>query len=145
MAPSPRKPAKRVAKKPARRMARKVAGHPDRRDWRAQALAEVRRLIREADPDVVEEVKWRKPSNPAGIPVWSHDGMICTGETYKNHVRLTFPKGSVMKDPSRLFNANLEGVRRAVHIYEGDRINEAAFKALIREAVMLNLEKSSRG
>jgi hypothetical protein len=107
-------------------------------DWRGETLSKVRRLIKQADPKVVEEMKWKKPSNPAGVPVWYHDGMICTGETYKNHVKLTFFKGAQLKDPKRLFNANLEGVRRAIDLHEGDRIDEAAFKALIRQAVALN-------
>ena len=108
-------------------------------DWRAETLSKIRRLIQQADPDVVEETKWRKPSNPAGVPVWSHDGPICTGETYKSAVKLTFFKGAQLKDPKRLFNASLEGnTRRAIDLREGDRIDEAAFKALIREALALN-------
>jgi hypothetical protein len=108
-------------------------------DWRGETLARVRAVIRAADPDVVEEVKWRKPSNPLGVPVWEHDGIICTGETYKNAVKLTFAKGASLNDPSRLFNASLEGnVRRAIDIHEGDTINETALKALIRAAVALN-------
>src|SRR5262245_30136263 len=100
-------------------------------DWRGETLARVRTLIREADPDVVEEVKWRKPSNAMlGVPVWEHDGIICTGETYKNAVKLTFAKGASLKDPSGLFNASLDGnVRRAIDIHEGDEINEKALKA----------------
>lgn len=109
-------------------------------DWRGETIEEVRRIIREADPEIVEEWKWRKSSNP-GIPVWSHSGGICTGETYKNKVKLTFFKGAALEDPSGLFNASLEGkVRRAIDIYEGDEINEAALKALIREAVALNVK-----
>jgi hypothetical protein len=109
-------------------------------DWRGEALARVRALIKEADPDVVEEVKWRKPSNAMlGVPVWEHDGIICTGETYKDKVKLTFANGAALDDPSGLFNASLEGnVRRAIDIHEGDRIDERAFKALIRAAVALN-------
>jgi len=109
-------------------------------DWRAETLARIRRLIEQADPDVVEEVKWRKPSNGMrGIPVWSHAGIICTGETYKAVVKLTFAKGASLKDPSGLFNASLEGnMRRAIDICEGDKIDEKAFKALIRAAVALN-------
>ena len=109
-------------------------------DWRGEALARVRALIKEADPDVVEELKWRKPSNAMlGVPVWEHDGIICTGETYKDKVKLTFAKGAALDDPSGLFNASLEGnVRRAIDIHEGDRIDERAFKALIRAAVALN-------
>ncbi len=106
----------------------------------------MRRLIREADPGVVEEVKWRKPSNGMlGVPVWEHDGIICTGETYKSYVKLTFAKGAALADPAGLFNASLDGnVRRAIDIREGDRIDEKAFKALIRAAVALN-KSSSRG
>ncbi|MBZ0148684.1 MAG: DUF1801 domain-containing protein [Pseudorhodoplanes sp.] len=108
-------------------------------DWRGETLARVRALIREADPEMVEEVKWRKPSNPAGVPVWSHEGIICTGETYKDKVKLTFAKGAALKDPSGLFNSSLEGnVRRAIDIHEGDTIDEKALKALIRAAVALN-------
>jgi len=107
-------------------------------DWRGETLAKVRRLIKEADPDIVEELKWRKPSNPAGVPVWSHNGGICTGEIYKGAVKLTFFKGASLKDPSHLFNQ--EGtVRRAIDFHEGDKINGAALKDLVREAVGLNL------
>jgi hypothetical protein len=109
-------------------------------DWRGETLARVRKLIREADPDVVEEVKWRKPSNSMlGVPVWEHAGIICTGETYKNAVKLTFAKGASLADPSGLFNSSLEGnMRRAIDFHEGDKIDEKAFKALIRAAVALN-------
>jgi len=108
-------------------------------DWRGQTLSRLRALIKQADPDVVEEVKWRKASNPAGVPVWSHDGMICSGETYKAAVKLTFAKGASLKDPSGLFNSSLEGnTRRAIDFHEGDPIDDDAFKALIREAVKLN-------
>jgi hypothetical protein len=108
-------------------------------DWRGETLARVRELIKEADPEVVEEVKWRKPSNPAGVPAWSHAGILCTGETYKNYVKLTFARGAALPDPSGLFNAGLEGnVRRAIDIHEGDRIDEKAFKALVHAAVALN-------
>jgi hypothetical protein len=107
-------------------------------DWRGKMLSRLRVLIKQADPEVIEEVKWRKPTNPAGVPVWSHGGMICTGETYKDKVKLTFAKGSSLKDPSRLFNSSLEGTRRAIDFYEGDAIDENAFKALIRAAVSLN-------
>ena len=109
-------------------------------DWRGEALARVRALIREADPEIVEEVKWRKPSNSMrGVPVWSHAGIICTGETYKTAVKLTFAKGASLEDPSGLFNASLEGnTRRAIDLHEGDRIDATAFKALIRAAVALN-------
>ena len=109
-------------------------------DWRGETLARVRALIKEADPDVLEDVKWRKPSNPMGVPVWEHDGIVCTGETYKDKVKLTFAKGASLKDPSGLFNSSLEGnVRRAIDIHEGDKIDEKALKALIRAAVALNM------
>ena len=108
-------------------------------DWRSEVLARVRDLIREAASEVVEEVKWRKPSNPAGVPVWSFRGILCTGETYKGKVKLTFAKGALLEDPSGLFNASLEGTtRRAIDINEGDQIDGAAFKALIRAAIALN-------
>ena len=108
-------------------------------DWRGERLAQVRRIIHEADPEVVEEQKWRKPSNPDGVPVWSHDGIICTGETYRNNVRLTFAKGAQLKDPKGIFNASLKGnALRAIVLHEGDAIKEAALKNLIRAAVALN-------
>jgi hypothetical protein len=115
-------------------------------DWRGEVLARVRKIIRHADPDVVEEVKWRKPSNAMlGVPVWEHDGIICTGETYKTYVKLTFAKGAALEDPSGLFNSSLKGnVRRAIDIREGDKINEKALKALIRAAVALNTGKPRR-
>jgi hypothetical protein len=111
-------------------------------DWRGEMLARVRKLIREADPEVVEVVKWRKPSNAMlGVPVWEHAGIICTGETYKAVVKLTFAKGASLEDPSGLFNSSLEGnTRRAIDIHEGDKINEKALKALIRVAVALNTD-----
>ncbi len=112
-------------------------------DWRGETLARVRILIKQADPDVLEEVKWRKPSNPAGVPVWSHNGIICTGETYQNHVKLTFAKGASLEDPSGLFNQ--EGtVRRAIDIHEGDTIDDEAFKALVRAAVALNISSAAQ-
>jgi hypothetical protein len=115
-------------------------------DWRGETFARIRAVIKQADPDVVEEVKWRKPSNPAGVPVWSHDGMICTGETYKNAVKMTFAKGASLPDPSRLFNSSLEGnTRRAIDIREGDKIDGKALQALIRAAVALNTQKKSKG
>ena len=114
-------------------------------DWRGETLARVRALIREADPDVVEEVKWRKPSNPFGVPVWEHDGIICTGETYKAVVKLTFAEGAALKDPSGLFNSSLEGnVRRAIDIREGDKIDERALKTLVRAAVDYNQTKKKK-
>jgi hypothetical protein len=113
-------------------------------DWRGETLSRVRALIKQADPEVVEEVKWRKPTNPAGVPVWYHDKIICTGETYKNHVRLTFPKGASLEDPEGLFNASLEGnALRAIVIHEGEEIDEKAFKALVRSAVALNTSSSA--
>jgi hypothetical protein len=109
-------------------------------DWRSDTLARVRMLIKQADPEVVEDVKWRKPSNSMrGVPVWSHDGIICTGETYQNVVKLTFTKGAPLADPSGLFNSSLDGnTRRAIDFHEGDKIDEKAFKALVRAAVALN-------
>jgi len=108
-------------------------------DWRGETLSRVRDVIKQADPEVVEEWKWR------GVPVWSHDGLICTGETYKNVVKLTFFKGASLKDPSRLFNSSLEGnARRAIDIHEGEKVNEAALKAIVRAAVALNTS-SARG
>src|ERR687886_1415211 len=107
-------------------------------DWRGETLSRVRELIREADPDVVEEVKWAKRTSP-GVPVWSHDGIICTGEAYKSTVKLTFARGASLPDPAKLFNSSLEGnTRRAIDIREGEKVDANAFKALIREAVALN-------
>jgi hypothetical protein len=115
-------------------------------DWRSETLARVRILIKQADPEVVEELKWRKPSNPAGVPVWSHAGMICTGETHKNVVKMTFAKGASLEDPSGLFNSSLEGnTRCAIDFHEGDEIDEQALKALIRAAVALNTFSPRRG
>jgi hypothetical protein len=108
-------------------------------DWRGEMLARIRALIKEADPEVVEEWKWR------GVPVWSHNGLICTGETYKNHVKMTFAKGASLKDPSRLFNTGLEGnVRRAIDFHQGDTLNEGALKALIQAAVALNASSARK-
>ena len=108
-------------------------------DWRGRTLARIRALIRQAEPEVVEELKWRKPSNPDGVPAWSHGGLICTGETYRDKVKLTFAKGARLPDPTGLFNAGLAGgTRRAIDIRKGEEIDEGAFKALIREAVALN-------
>jgi hypothetical protein len=115
------------------------------RDWRAAVLDRVGTLIREADPDVVEDVKWRKPSNPAGVPVWEHDGLICTGETYRDKVKLTFAKGASLDDQDGLFNSSLDGnVRRAIDIHEGEQIDAGAFKALVRAAVALNVSARKR-
>jgi hypothetical protein len=108
-------------------------------DWRGEMLSRLRTVVREADPEVVEEWKWR------GVPVWSHDGLICTGETYKNVVKMTFAKGAALKDPSSLFNSSLDGnTRRAIDFHEGDKINEAALKALVRAAVTMNKSKAKR-
>jgi hypothetical protein len=108
-------------------------------DWRGETLARAREVIKRAQPDVVEEVKWKKPSSPAGVPVWSHEGIICTGETYKDKVKLTFAKGASLDDPSGLFNSSLAGnTRRAIDIHEGEEIDERALAALVREAAALN-------
>ena len=108
-------------------------------DWRGQTLSRIRGLIKQAAPDVVEEIKWRKPSNPFGVPVWSHDGIILTGEIYKNKVKLTFFQGASLEDPAGLFNSSLEGkTRRAIDLHEGDDTDGEAFKALVRSAAQLN-------
>ena len=113
-------------------------------DWRGKTLSRMRKLIKEADPDVVEKWKWVKPTKP-GTPVWSHDGIICTGESYKSVVKLTFAKGASLKDPARLFNSSLDGnVRRAIDIREGEDVDEFAFKALVRQAVTLNRSGKSK-
>jgi hypothetical protein len=113
-------------------------------DWRGKTLAKVREIIHEADPEIVEELKWVKPTSP-GTPVFSHGGIVCTGETYKSVVKMTFAKGAALKDPSGLFNSSLEGnVRRAIDIHEGDKLDEAALKDLIRAAVALNLKGKSK-
>ena len=113
-------------------------------DWRGKTLARVRAIIHAADPEIVEEWKWVKPTNP-GTPVWSHGGIVCTGETYKDHVKMTFAKGAALEDPSGLFNSSLEGnVRRAIDIHEGDKVDEAPLKDLIRAAVALNLQGKSQ-
>jgi len=109
-------------------------------DWRGATLDRIRRLIREADPDVVEEVKWRKPSNLGGVPTWTHSGILCTGETYKDKVKLTFAQGASLDDPTKLFNSSLDGdTRRAIDIREGEDVDGEAFKALIREALASNV------
>ena len=113
-------------------------------DWRGEMLSRLRALIKQADPALVEEVKWKKPSRPEGVPVWSHDGILCFCDTLKNAVRLTFPKGAQMKDPQKLFNTRLDSkTARAIDFHEGDTINEAALKALILEAVGLNKSKAN--
>jgi hypothetical protein len=120
-----------------------VAKQKRQEDWREKALARMRALILEADPEMIEERKWIKPSNPSGVPVWSRDGIVCTGETYKNAVKLTFARGAGLPDPSRLFNASLEGnTRRAIDIHEGDTIDAGAFKALVKAAVAQNQRSS---
>jgi hypothetical protein len=114
-------------------------------DWRGEMLSHLRGLIKQVDPEVVEEVKWIKPTNPLGVAVWSHNGLICTGEVYKNAVKMKFPNGASLKDPLGLFNSCLEGsARRAIDFHEGDKVNEEALKALIREAVELNISSKKR-
>ena len=111
------------------------------KDWRVETLGKIRELIGQADPDAIETVKWRKPSNPDGVSVWEHDGIICTGETYRDKVKLTFAQGASLDDPAGLFNASLDaGTRRAIDIREGEKVDEAAFKALIKEAVVRNVK-----
>ena len=125
----------------ADRISQRIA---DLGDWRGRTLARMRALIMEADPDVVEEWKWAKATNP-GTPVWSHDGIICTGESYTSVVKLTFAKGAALKDPARLFNASLDGnVRRAIDIHEGEEVDASAFKALVRQAGALNASGKAR-
>ena len=112
-------------------------------DWRGERLARMRALIREADPEVVETVKWRKPTNPSGVPVWEHDGILCTGEVYKGYVKLTFAKGAKLPDPAGLFNGSKGGnTMRAIDIREGDSVDEEAFKAIVRAAIAFNQEKT---
>lgn len=114
--------------------------------WRGEMLARLRAIIRAADPAIVETVKWRKPSNPAGVPVWEREGIICTGETYRDKVKLTFARGAALDDPTGLFNASLDGnTRRAIDVHEGDEVDEAALRALIRAAVAVNLSKQPKG
>ena len=127
---------------PADLISKKIAGLDD---WRGKTLARMRKLIKEADPDVIEEVKWVKPTNPSGVPVWSHDGMICTGEIYKAAVKLTFAQGASLKDPKKLFNASMDaGTRRAIDIREGEEVDATAFKALVREAIAFNSMKKAK-
>ena len=112
-------------------------------DWRGEVLARVRALIREADPEMAEAVKWRKPTNPAGVPVWEHGGLVCTGETYRDKVKLTFARGAALEDPSGLFNSSLDGnIRRAIDIREGEAIDAEALKALVRAAVAENVSRT---
>lgn len=135
------KSAKKIADSPSRLIDARIKSL---KDWRGEALARMRKLIRDADPAIVEEVKWRKPSNPNGVPVWEHDGLVCTGETYKAAVKLTFANGAALLDPDGVFNASLDGnQRRAIDIHEGDKIDEKAFKALVKAAVKLNVEKKA--
>jgi hypothetical protein len=124
-------------------MTEKTRGTSEPTDWRSETLSHLRKLIMQADPGVTEEVKWRKPSNPNGVPTWEHAGIICTGETYKDKVKLTFARGAALDDPAGLFNSSLEGnTRRAIDIREGETIDEGAFQALVREAVALNRIKA---
>ena len=143
--PAARKPARKVTVKPAASASKRITGRIEElQDWRGKALERVRRIIMEAAPDIVEEWKWVKPTNP-GVPVWSLDGIICTGETYKDKVKLTFAKGASLKDPKGLFNSSLDGnVRRAIDIFESGKIDEAALKNLIREAIAANQTKLPR-
>ena len=123
-----------------------MAPKPKPGDWREETLDRLREMILEADPEMIEERKWRKPSNGmTGVPVWSHNGIVCTGETYKDYVKMTFAKGAFVKDPSGLFNSSLEGnVRRAIDVHEGDKLEEEALKVLIRAAVALNKSSAHR-
>lgn len=110
--------------------------------WRGETLGTLRSLIKKADPDVVEDIKWRKPSQPGGVPVWEHNGLICTGETYKDKVKLTFAKGASVPDPSKIFNSSLDGnLRRAIDFFEGSKIDETAFVELVKAAVQVNAAK----
>jgi len=123
-------------KSPSQLITERIAGLGG---WRGEMLAQIRKLIKEAVPEITEELKWRKPTNPWGVPVWSDNGIVCTGETYKNHLKFTFAKGASINDPKGIFNSSLDGnARRAIDLYEGDKIDEAAFKETIRAAVALN-------
>jgi hypothetical protein len=130
---------KGVEQPPARQIDARIAGLGD---WRGTTLARVRALIKQAVPDVVEEIKWRKPSNPAGVPVWSRDGIVCTGETYKDKVKLTFARGAAVPDPTGLFNAGFGGTRRAIDLREGDDLDERAFTTLVRAAAAVNAKRA---
>jgi hypothetical protein len=137
-ASKPRKPAASKAPSGAQRAR-------DQGDWQEETLARMRALILEADPDMIEEQKWKKPMNPAGVPVWSHDGIVCTGERYTKAVKLTFAQGASLPDPSRLFNSSLEGnTRRAIDIREGEEVDARAFKALVKIAVARNASAKKR-
>ena len=121
-----------------------MTNDPNSGDWRSDTLAEARKAILAADPEVIEETKWRKPSNPAGVPTWTCDGIICTGETYKDKIKLTFAHGAALDDPARLFNTGFAGnTRRAIDLFEGDALDPAALTALVREAVALNRAKKA--
>ncbi len=140
------KPAVKKPSTPAKKASAAKAKPPlSSTDWRRDTLDKARAIILSADPQIVETVKWRKPSNPAGVPVWERDGIICTGETYKTYVKLTFMHGAALEDPSTLFNAGLGGgTRRAIDFQEGDKINEKALKALVKAAVALNVAKAKK-
>ena len=136
------KPAKKIGEQPSRLIDARIKGL---KDWRGETLARMRKLIKDADPDIVEEVRWRKPSNPNGVPVWERDGIVCTGETYKAAVKLTFANGAALLDPDGVFNASLDGnQRRAIDIHEDDKIDEKAFKALVKAAVAFNVGKAKK-
>ena len=136
------KSAKKIADSPSRLIDARIKSL---KDWRGEALARMRKLIKDAAPDIVEEVKWRKPSNTNGVPVWEHDGLVCTGETYKAAVKLTFANGAALLDPDGVFNASLDGnQRRAIDIHEDDKIDEKAFKALVKAAVAFNVGKAKK-
>lgn len=143
-----KKPATAAKKKTTVRTTTKSKARPaatPTADWREDTLARMRSMILEAAPGITEEQKWKKPMNPAGVPLWSHNGMICTGEIYKNYVKLTFAYGASLPDPSRLFNASLDaGTRRAIDIHQDDKIDARAFKALVKSAVAFNNMKKSR-
>jgi hypothetical protein len=133
---------RKIGTKPAKAKAKARPASTPTDDWRETTLARMRDLILEAEPGISEEQKWKKPMNPAGVPLWSHNGMICTGEIYKNYVKLTFAYGASLPDPSRLFNASLDaGTRRAIDIHEDDKIDPRAFKALVKAAVAFNNKK----
>jgi hypothetical protein len=146
---------KRVAAKAAKRPSRVANEKPASRlidqrirdlgDWRGETLARMRKLILDADREMIEECKWVKPTNPAGVPVWSHDGIVCTGETYKDKVKLTFAQGASLQDPARLFNSSLDGnTRRAIDIHEGEKVDARAFKALVKAAVTHNEARAEK-
>jgi hypothetical protein len=138
------KKAKRAVAK-AKAPAKKTKPAATKSNWRAEAFARIRAVIETAAPDAIVEAKWKKPTNPAGVPTWSQDGILFTGETYKDKIKLTFARGAALADPSGLFNSSLDGnVRRAIDIHEGDKINERALKTLIRAAVALNTAKKAK-